>query len=227
MYVYAVVPVKSLGASKKRLSPVLSPQERGQLTLAMLEDVLSALQTSIVNDTVVVSDDLDVHDIAGKFGTIYLAQKIGGLNCAVEKATEWCIQQGAEAVLVLPADIPLLSSADVDRIVKLGNRENQTVVLSSSYDDGTNALFQSPPNLIRPSFGPRSFFKHIKEAQDKGVCVRLYYSGRVAMDIDSVDDLRRLLKTESNAGCRQVLGQFNEGNRVGEVGSQSKLTENL
>ena len=68
MYVYAVVPVKSLGASKKRLSPVLSPQERGQLTLAMLEDVLSALQTSIVNDTVVVSDDLDVHDIAGKFG---------------------------------------------------------------------------------------------------------------------------------------------------------------
>ncbi len=222
MYVYAVVPVKSLGASKKRLSPVLSPQERGQLTLAMLEDVLSALQTSIVNDTVVVSDDLDVHDIAGKFGTNYLAQKIGGLNCAVEKATEWCIQQGAEAVLVLPADIPMLSSADVDRIVELGNCEEQTVVLSPSYNGGTNALFQSPLNLIHACFGPRSFAKHIKEAQSKGACVRLYYSTSVAADIDSAKDLSKLLKAESNTACRRVLDQFKMESRVGAGASRSK-----
>src|SRR5208283_379288 len=174
MFVYAVVPVKSLGASKNRLSSVLSPQERRQLTLAMLEDVLSALQTSVVDDTVVVSNDLTVHDVVGKFGAMYLAQKTSGLNSAIEEATEWCLQEGAEAVLVLPADIPLLSPADVDRIVKLGNYEKQTVVLSPSYDGGTNSLFQSPLNLIRVCFGPRSFAKHIKEAQNKGVCVRFY-----------------------------------------------------
>ncbi|HKM59805.1 MAG TPA: 2-phospho-L-lactate guanylyltransferase [Candidatus Bathyarchaeia archaeon] len=222
MFVYAVVPVKSLGASKNRLSSVLSPQERSQLTLAMLEDVLSALQTSTVDDTVVVSNDLTVHDVVGKFGAMYLAQKTSGLNSAIEEATEWCVQEGAEAVLVLPADIPLLSSADVDRIVELGNCEEQTVVLSPSYDGGTNALFQSPPNLIRVCFGPRSFAEHIKEAQSKGICVRLHYSTSVATDIDSAEDLSKLLKTESNTACRRVLGQFNMGSRVGEVVSPSK-----
>ena len=44
MSVYAVVAVKGLGTSKKRLSSVLSLQERNELTLAMLEDVLSVLR---------------------------------------------------------------------------------------------------------------------------------------------------------------------------------------
>ncbi len=211
MIVYAVVPVKSLGASKKRLSLVLSPQERSQLTLAMLEDVLSALKTSAVDNIVVVSNDLTVHDVVGKFGAMYLAQKTSGLNSAIEEATEWCVQEGAEAVLVLPADIPMLSSADVDRIVELGNCEEQTVVLSPSYNGGTNALFQSPLNLIHACFGPRSFAKHIKEAQSKGACVRLYYSTSVAADIDSAKDLSKLLKAESNTACRRVLDQFKPG----------------
>jgi 2-phospho-L-lactate guanylyltransferase len=222
MFVYAVVPVKSLGASKKRLSSVLNPQERSQLTLAMLEDVLSALQTSTVDHTVVASNDLTVHDAVDKFGVMYLTQKTSGLNSAIEEATEWCMQEGAEAVLVLPADIPLLSPADVDRIVKLGKYEEQTVVLSPSYDGGTNALFQSPLNLIRVCFGSRSFAKHIKETQSKGVCLRLYYSRNVATDIDSAEDLSKLLKTESNIACRRVLDQFNLESRVGTVVSRSK-----
>lgn len=214
MLVYAVVPVKSLSASKKRLSSVLSPQERGQLTLAMLEDVLNALQASTVNDIVVVSNDLSVNDFVGKFGAKYLAQKISGLNSAIEEATEWSVQQGAEAVLVLPADIPLLSSEDIDRIVKMGNRGKHNVVLSSSYNGGTNALFLSPPNLIRLCFGAKSFSKHIREAQSKGVCLRFYYSANVASDIDSSQDLGNLFKTEKNTACQRVLDQISIRSRL-------------
>ncbi len=226
MLVYAVVPVKSLSDSKRRLSSVLSLQERGQLTLAMLEDVLNALQTSTVNDTVVVSNDLRVRDFVGKFGAKYLCQKIGGLNPAIEEATQWCVKQGAKAVLILPGDIPLVSSEEVDRIVKLGSSEEKIVVLSPSYNGGTNALFQSPPNLIRVCFGARSFAKHIKEAQSKKVCPKFYYSAKVATDIDSVKDLNKLLKTESNTAYQRVLGQFNLGSRVGAVVSQSKSPRN-
>ncbi len=221
MFVYAIVPVKSLGASKKRLSPVLSLQERGQLTLAMLEDVLNALQASSVDETVVVSYDSRVHELAGKFGAMYLSQKIGGLNSAIKEATQWCMRKGAEAVLVVPADVPLLSSADVDRIVNLGKCKDQTVVLSPSYDGGTNALFQNPPNLIRASFGPRSFAKHFKAAQSKGFCVRLYYSSGVGKDIDSAEDLNQLLKTENSTACRRFLSNFNLSGNGAEV-SQSK-----
>ena len=156
-----------------------------------------------------------------------LPRKPSGLNSAIEEATEWCVQEGAEAVLVLPADIPLLSSADVDEIVELGNFKEQTVVLSPSYNGGTNALFQSPPNLIRMCFGSRSFAKHIKEAQSKGVCVKLYCSTSVATDIDSAEDLSKLLKTESNTASRRVLDQFNMESRVDAVVSRSKSTQNL
>jgi 2-phospho-L-lactate guanylyltransferase len=213
MFVYAVVVIKGLGTSKKRLSSVLSPQERRQLTLAMLEDVLNALQTSTVDQIVVVSKDFSLRNFTNKYRATHLVQKTSGLNPAVEEATEWCMQNGAEAVLILPADIPLLSSMDVDKIVELGNCEEQTVVLSRSYDGGTNALFQSPPNLIQACFGPRSFAKHIKEAQRRGVCLKLHHSTGVATDIDSVEDLDKLFKTEGNTACRRVLEQFNIGNR--------------
>jgi 2-phospho-L-lactate guanylyltransferase len=208
MSVYAVVAVKGSDTSKKRLSPVLNPQERTQLTLAMLEDVLNALQASTINKTVIVSNDFTLGDFAGKFNAQHLVQKAPGLNPAVEEATEWCVQQGAKAVLMLPADIPLFSSADVDKIVELGNGNPRTVVLCRSYDGGTNALFQSPPNLIHACFGPRSFSKHVKEAQRRKVCLKLHYSIGVATDIDSVEDLAKMLKTEGNTACRRVLDQF-------------------
>lgn len=214
MFVYALVVVKGLGTSKKRLSSVLTPQERRELTLAMLEDVLSALQISTVHEIVVVSNDFSLKNLANKYCATHLVQKTSGLNPAVEEATEWCMQNKAEAVLVLPADIPLLSSTDVDKIVELGNCKGQTVVLSPSYDGGTNAIFQSPPNLIRACFGLKSFEKHIKEAQNKGVCVRLHYSTSVATDIDSAEDLSKLLKTERNTACRRFLDQFNLKSRV-------------
>ena len=208
MSVYAVVAVKGLDTSKKRLSSVLSPQERSQLTLAMLEDVLNALQTSNIDKTVIVSNDFTLRDFAEKFNSTHLVQKISGLNFAVKEATEWCMQKGAEAVLVLPADIPLLSSEDVDTIVELGVCGEQTVVLSCSYDGGTNALFQSPPNLIHACFGPESFSKHIKEAQRRGVCFKLHNSIGVATDIDSVEDLGKLLKIEGNTACRRIIEGF-------------------
>ena len=76
MSVYAVVAVKGLDTSKKRLSSVLSPQERTQLTLAMLEDVLNALQTSTIDKIVIVSNDFSLRDFAGKFSAAHLVQKI-------------------------------------------------------------------------------------------------------------------------------------------------------
>jgi len=168
-----------------------------------------------------------VHELAGKFDAVPLSQKTSGLNSAIEEATEWCMRQGADAVLVLPADIPMLSSEEVDRLVNLGNYRKQTIVLSSSYDGGTNALLQSPPNLIHVCFGARSFVKHIKEAQRKGVGVRVYYSTKVAADIDSAEDLRKLLKKENNTACGRVLGQFNLESRMEKVVSQSKSPPEL
>lgn len=197
MAVFAVVPVKRLSVSKRRLSGVLNSQERRLLTLAMLEDVLSALKSSVVQNVVVVSNDPLVCQVAVKFGVSYSSVAGVGLNADVGEATEWCVQRGAGSVLLLPADIPLLSFKDVNSIVALGI-EASSVVLSPSLNGGTNALFQNPPNLIRACFGPKSFVKHVREARHKGLRVRFYCSVGVVVDVDSAEDLKRLLDIQNS-----------------------------
>ena len=207
MVVFAIVPVKRIGVSKRRLSQNLSTQERKALTIAMLEDVLKALKASIVTKVLVVSNDSNVHPIAEQFGAFFFSPIRKGLNSALEEAFVWCMKNKADSVLVLPADIPLISSKDINTIVMLGSNERQ-VVLVSSRDCGTNAFFQCPPNLVRACFGPDSFKKHVNEACKKGAYVKFYYSLGAGLDIDSVDDIKVLLKTENSTLSKQVLHKF-------------------
>jgi len=207
MGVYAIVPVKKIGVSKRRLSQSLSIQERKSLTVAMLEDVLQALKASNVTKVLVVSNDPNVHPIAERFGAFFFSPIRKGLNSAVEEAFVWCMKNKADSVLVLPADIPLISPKDINAIVLLGSDERR-VVLVPSRDWGTNAFFQCPPRLVHACFGPGSFKKHVLEACSKGVRVKFYYSLGAGLDIDSVDDLQVLLKSENSTLSKQVLFNF-------------------
>ncbi|MFB3887864.1 MAG: 2-phospho-L-lactate guanylyltransferase [Candidatus Bathyarchaeia archaeon] len=207
MAVFAVVPVKSLGVSKRRLSALLSPQERKLLTLAMLEDVVRVLQASVVRETVVVSNDPDVHEVAARFGVRYLSAAHSGLNPAIEEATELCVQSQAESVLVIPADVPLLKPRDIDCTVGLGS-DGETVVLSPSSTGGTNVLFRKPPNAIAANFGPRSFVNHFREARRRGLRVRFFYSVGTGTDIDSAEDLKKLFEVQNNTLSKHVLEQM-------------------
>lgn len=207
MVVYAIVPVKRLGVSKRRLSKSLSLQERKALTVAMLEDVLIALKTSTIEKVLVVSNDPKVRSIAEKFDADFFSPFRKGLNCAVEEAFAWCIRNKADSVLVLPSDIPLITSKDVNTIVKLGS-EGCRVVLVPSRDGGTNAFFQCPPHLIRACFGPESFSKHVQEACSKDICIKFYYSLGVGLDIDCAADLEVLKEVLNPTQSKKVLKDF-------------------
>jgi len=207
MVVYAIVPVKRLGVSKRRLSQSLSLPQRKALTVAMLEDVLTALKASVVTKILVVSNDPNVRPIAEQFGAEFYSPLRKGLNFAVEEAWAWCMRNKADSVLVLPADIPLVTAKDIDVIIQLGSGDH-CVVLSPSRDFGTNALFQCPPHLVHANFGVNSFTKHAKEACNKGVAVKYYYSLGVGLDVDSVGDLRLLQKVEKKTLSSQVLDGF-------------------
>jgi 2-phospho-L-lactate guanylyltransferase len=207
MATYAIVPVKRIGVSKRRLSEFLSQHERKLLAAAMLEDVLHALKLSVVDETVVVSSDPDVMQIASRLDASTFSASRQGLNSDLQEAMDWCLQRGADSVLILPADLPLVSPKDINMLVKLG-RECHGAVLAPSNDGGTNALYQSLPNLISPCFGKNSFVKHVKEAICKRVLVRFYYSLGVGLDIDSVEDLQALRKASSGTLSGQVLSKI-------------------
>lgn len=204
--VFAVIPVKSLGSSKGRLSTMFTPQERSLLTLAMLEDVLRALQASTIDNIVVIGCDDIVQRLSDRFDALYLKATLEGLNSSIEEAF-WCIREQADWLLVLPADIPLLRPVDVNRIVELGV-SNAEVILSPSHDGGTNALFQCTPRLITPCFGPTSFAVHVQAARQKDVKVRFYGSLNVMHDIDCAENLRKILEIENNTLCREALEQI-------------------
>lgn len=109
-------------------------------------------------------------------------------------------------MLILPADTPLVSSKDINTIVKLGSERN-TLVLSPSADGGTNAFLRNPPNLMLPRFGSHSFINHVGAACSKGIRIRFYYSLGIALDIDSVENLDRLLGLENSAIGKRLLEQ--------------------
>jgi len=208
---FGVVPVKNLVDSKRRLSTVFTPLERQRLTLAMLEDVLAALKTSVADKTLVVGEDAQIQKVAENCNALFLLTTSDGLNPAIEEATDWCVQQDADSVMIVPADIPLLEAEDVNSIVRLASND-RAVVLAPSVNWGTNALLQSPPKLIPACFGPRSFIEHIREAYVRGISVRLHFSEELATDIDSAKDLKKLFSVSNNTFSREVLEEIIDKN---------------
>jgi len=185
----AIVPVKNLDETKSRLSPLLSSNERKQFCLEMLKDVLTTVTTTRdIDQTVVVSRDALVLQVAKSFDAISFIESQPGLNQVVSEAIMWCVQKGATSTLILPADIPLVTPMDLNKI--LSSREKAAMVIMPSRSrDGTNALLLTPPNVIPTFYGQHSFQRHVKEASMRKMRVRRLRSLRVAIDIDTIEDL--------------------------------------
>jgi len=187
--VFIIIPVKRLDNAKSRLSSILTDDERKQFCLKMLEDVLGTVKsTKHPHETVVVSKDPTVSKVAKNFDAAYLKEKKTGLNQAVSEAVDWCVERGATSVLILPADIPLVTPKDLDRIFMSGEKASM-VISPSRNGKGTNALLLTPPNVGPTSYGLHSFQRHIKEAKKLKISCRRYRSPGLALDIDTIEDL--------------------------------------
>ncbi|MFQ6054052.1 MAG: 2-phospho-L-lactate guanylyltransferase [Candidatus Bathyarchaeia archaeon] len=206
--VLVAIPVKALADSKSRLSSALKPRERTHLTLAMLEDVVRvALASGAASGVAVISADRGILGFAGELGADAVREGGRGLNRAVEQVTAWCIRRGAGAVLILPSDIPCVTVEDIRRLVDLGS-ERRSVALSPSDDGGTNALLRNPPDVIPPRFGANSFMEHLSAARMRGVRARVHRSPSIALDVDSVDDLKRLMEAPRETSTHRLLEEL-------------------
>ena len=212
--VFAAIPVKAGAESKSRLSGLLEPQERMWLTLAMFKDVVEAVNKSQAFSKVfVVSSDPKIIRSAEELGAYTFHERERGLNMAVEQVTRCCMEKGANSVLTLPSDIPLLTVEDIIRLLELGS-ERRSIVVSPSRDGGTNALLRTPPDAIHPCFGQNSFIKHLKAAEARGVDARVYRSPSISLDIDSKEDLKHLLFESRETQTHKLLRELNISDRL-------------
>lgn len=187
--VCAIIPAKSLDKAKSRLSSLLPNSERREFCLIMLEDVLNAVKLVMnISQTVVVSNDLNVLHVTEEFDVEYLRESRSGLNQAVSQAVDWCCKRGTQSVLILPIDIPLVTSRNLEEILSLGH-EASMVISPSRRGEGTNALLLTPPNVISTYYGPQSFQRHLEAASEKKMSFSSYRSEKIALDIDTVKDL--------------------------------------
>lgn len=189
MPVYAVVPVKRLDTAKSRLASVLSAGERRQLVFTLLNNVLAALRESdAVAGIIVVSPDPAILKHAERNQIIGLEQRGRGLNAAIRIGRDRATSLGADALLVVLADLPRLTSTEIDQLVVASNRSAVTLA-PDRHGHGTNAMILRPPDIMNPSFGVDSFQKHRHEAERLLLSVLVSESPGTAFDVDNVEDL--------------------------------------
>jgi 2-phospho-L-lactate guanylyltransferase len=208
-----LVPVKNLADAKQRLSSVLSPDERFALAQAMCEDVLQALAHWQGRPAVaVVTSDLFARDLAERFQFDVVADDNSGETSAIEMATVVCRGRGAHSTLVVPADIPLIEAAELQKIVDNAPRDG-AVLVPDAAGRGTNAAWRAPGDLFPLRFGNDSFLPHLAAAKATGLpCVVLELPG-IARDVDRPEDLRELAAAAGERRSQKLVRSWNLGAR--------------
>lgn len=188
--VVAIVPVGAIEGAKSRLGAVLDAEERRDLALRLAETTVSAaVATPGIDETLVVTPDDEVRDLALAAGARPLRQRGGGLNDGLRQAREEAVAAGARAILVLPIDIPRVSPALLEPVVGLASGiEPLIAIVPDRHGRGTNALLVSPPDLIEFCFGGDSKDAHLGAARAAGARVEVL-DGPLTLDIDTPEDL--------------------------------------
>lgn len=198
MSLWAIVPVKPLRRGKSRLSGVLSEEERTFLNYTMLANTLKALAgVSEVDHVLVVSRDSGALALARDFNA-KTVQEDGSsdLNTALRRATIVAQLYAAQSVLVLPDDLPMITTESIQGLINLGNKPPVVVIAPDRRKDGTNGLLINPAGLIDYRFGPGSYQRHVEQAQRYRVRVEVCEDPALTLDLDSPEDLELLRKME-------------------------------
>ena len=201
MSLWVIIPVKPFVRAKSRLSEVLGPEERSRLAEGLLRHVLGVVrEVPHVAGTLVISRDSKAHAVARDLGA-YTVMESGTpeLNSALMRATQVVASWKGGAVLILPADLPLIQPEDITALIRMGQNMNTVVIATDEHGDGTNAMVVRPPGLIRYSYGPGSFQRHMADAKAQGATVKVFESSRLALDIDLPEDLAKYRQMNGSA----------------------------
>ena len=142
----AIIPIKHLSRGKTRLSSRLERSDLEQLSLAMLKDIVQALQqTPSVDRTAVVTPDESVAACARSAGAIALLRMDPGLNESIDTATHELAEPG-ESSLVILGDVAGALPEELERLYQQLDATQQLnsprttgqVVIAPSRDGGTS-----------------------------------------------------------------------------------------
>lgn len=212
--IVAIVPVRGLEDGKARLGEALDAEERRALVERLLaRTVAAAAATPAVAEVLVISADPEVVALADTLGARGVAQEDGGLNEGLAAGRAWAVAAGADAIVVVPVDLPAVTAAELTRIVELARTHAVTgtapgttpgrspagttseppagalvALVTDRAGTGTNILLVAPPDAIAFRFGEGSRAAHAAAARAAGA-LYLEITGPLDLDLDTPDDL--------------------------------------
>jgi len=200
MTLWAIVPVKPLRHGKSRLSGTLSEDERTQLNESLLEHTLETLANlKELEQVLVVSRDPHALAIARKHGARTVREDGSPhLNTALARATIVAKLHATRGVLILPADLPLLTRDDILALLERAANPPVVVIAPDRHEKGTNALLMSPAGLIEYDFGEGSYQRHCKRAKKAGARLEIVKLPSLGLDLDLPEDLELIREQLEN-----------------------------
>ena len=199
-----LIPMKPLVAAKERLAPALDARERRELSLAMLADVVAAARG--FDGVWVLHSDADAAAVATEGGAEPRPDPApgGGLNASLDAATAAAEAEGASGVIVVAADIPAVTAADLDSVA-----DGEGVALAPDRSgSGTNVLWRRPGLAIAAHFGDASRAAHEAAAAAAGADFRVVDSPRLAADVDTPDALAIVWALGPGPATRRALEEM-------------------
>jgi 2-phospho-L-lactate/phosphoenolpyruvate guanylyltransferase len=199
MTLWAIVPVKPLRRGKSRLAGTLTEDARTELNRALLQHTLETLsELKEVDEVLVVSRDPNALTIARNHGA-RTVQEDGQphLNTALQRATVVAQVYATRGVLILPADLPLITREDIQALLDRAVKPPVVVIAPDRHGKGTNALLIAPAGLIEYDFGENSFQRHSERAKRAGARLEVVDLPSLGLDLDMPEDFELIKNLEN------------------------------
>ena len=201
-----LVPVKTLGNAKQRLGEAYDQMHRTLLAEAMLRDVLVAVAGIASHvDVFLVTGDPAAQHLAAEFGFGVIADlRNESETAAIEMATAWCQARGYDTTIVIPADIPLITSEELHRVLDAAPPEGMVIV--PAFDRrGSNCILRRPANVIPLRFGNDSFLPHCQTMKKTGKPLIILALPGIGLDVDNPRELDLLLDRPGDTHAQRLL----------------------
>ena len=200
MTIEAVVALKTLSQSKRRLSAVLNDEQRSDLVEAMAQDVLSCLMRHPEIDAVhVVCGEGWTRDVFPE-GPLVVWQEAESHDHGLIAAYEMvAARTGAERLLFIHADLPFLGQEDISAVIA-ASLDHHAVFSPDFTETGTNAVLRWRDQSVPLCFGEDSFARHQQAAKAAETRWRVVRASGVARDVDEPEDLDRLDADDPDLG---------------------------
>ncbi len=162
-------------------------------------------------DVALVTGDTRAQALAAEFGFMVIDDpRNESETAAIEMATAWCGQRGYDTTIVVPGDIPLITSDELGRVLNAAPAEGAVFV--PAYDRrGSNCILRRPASIISLRFGNDSFLPHCEAMKRTGKQLIILEMPGIGLDIDNPQELDLLVQRAGDTNAQRWLRSWGFG----------------